>query len=285
MPLLLCASAPLFAGISPEDVRAQVVSSLSVTGTIEIDGKGVVQRYAIQHAEAFDPAVRAMLERTIPRWNFKPVLVDGAPAAARFDMYLRLQATPLDGDKYQVEVASAAFGREEAPGAPRSPGEVSSRKMTPPKYPFEEMRLGVGGKVVLVVKVGRSGKVEDVVVEQTNLKAVGRTAAMARWRNALEHEALAAAKRWTFNPPTTGQLAAEPFWSARIPVVYVPAGARAMPAPGEWESFVPGERHEVPWVPKEERKQIAESGVDALPGGRIFPLHQELELLTPLNAG
>jgi hypothetical protein len=275
--LLFGASAPAAAGLPTEELD-KVVSSLPVSGTIEVDPEGRVAGYAIKDAEAYDQAVLDMLARNIIRWNFNPVVIDGVARQARFDMYLRLEAKPLDDKRYAVEIASAAFGRKEA-AAPHT--TVTQRdKMRPPKYPLDEMRRGVGGTVVLAMRIGPDGKVIDVVAEQTNLRAVGRPGAMQQWRKHFEQEALAAARTWTFVPPTVGIAANESSWDVRTPVVFVPFGAK-LPGPGEWESYVPGLRREVPWRTK--KKELADTGVDALPGGGLYPMEQPLHLLTKLN--
>lgn len=275
--LLLGATAPSMAGV-PAAQYGKVVSSLSVTGTIEVDPLGNVAGYAIQDAEAYDHAVLDLLDRNISRWHFKPVLIDGVARQARFDMYLRLQAKPLDEKRFEVEIASAAFGSKEA-GKPHT--TIAAREKIVPRYPEQENFLGVGGTVVTVVRVGRSGKVEQIIVEQTNLKAVGRNGAMEQWRKDLERAALAAAKRWTFTPPTVGEEASRQDWSVRIPFAFIPYGASANTPPGQWESYVPGPRQRVAWARKD--AGTADTGVDALPGGRMFPLEQPLHLLTALN--
>lgn len=276
--LLLAASAPAPAGVPSEELD-KVVSSLPVSGTIEVDPEGRVAGYAIKDAEAYDPAVLDMLARNIIRWNFTPVVIDGVARQARFDMYLRLQAKPLDDKRYAVEIASAAFGKKEA-AKPHT--RVTSDEMRPPRYPLDEMRRGVGGTVVLALRIGPDGKVADVVAEQTNLKAVGRQGAMQQWRKHFEQEALAAARTWTFVPPTAGAAAGERAWEVRTPVVFIPFGAK-QPGPGEWESYVPGSRREIPWRAK--KKDVADNGVDALPGGGLYPMEQPLHLLTKLNPG
>ena len=45
---------------------------------------------------------------------------------------------------------------------------------------------------------------------------------------------------------------------------------------------MPGPRHRIPWLSE---RELADSGVDALPDGRLFPVEQPLQLLTPLNQG
>lgn len=276
--LLLGPSAPASADVPSEQLE-KVVSSLKVSGTIEIDLQGRVAAFAIKDAAAYDQAVLDMLTRNITRWNFEPVVIDGVARQARFDMYLRLEAKPLDDKRYAVEIASAAFGRKEA-AKPHT--TVAQRdRLRPPEYPRDEMLKGVGGTVVLALRIGPAGNVIDVIAEQTSLKAVGRPGAMQQWRKHFEREALAAARTWKFVPPTVGEAASKDSWDVRTPVVFIPYGAKK-PGPGEWESYVPGLRRDVPWRAKR-KKELADNGVDTLPAGGIYPMEQPLHLLTKLN--
>ena len=89
-PILLCvlfaASVPLLARTPAGRVPDQAVNTLAVNGSIEIDAQGKVRRYALEHPEAYSDAVRGMLDRIVPQWTFRPVLVDGIPRAARSAM-------------------------------------------------------------------------------------------------------------------------------------------------------------------------------------------------------
>lgn len=281
--LLLCAAcAPSFARTPATRVLDQAVNTLAVEGSIEIDASGKVQRYAIEHPEAYSGAVREMLDRIVPQWTFRPVLVDGVAHPARSAMYLRLQAEPIGGDQFRIVVASAAFG-DDKDAAPGTQIAVDLRTRVPPKFPRGEI-AHIGAQVLVVLRIGRDGRVEDAIVEQTNLAQLGEPRAMARWRRDFEATALASLKRWRFVKPTAGPEASAPDWSVRIPVTYAPIGTSSVGSPGTWESYVPGPRHEVPWATDEEQA-LAAMGGDALPGSGIFPLRPSLQLLTPLNAG
>lgn len=280
--LMLAASAPLLARTPAARVLDQAVNTLAVRGSIEIDVNGNVQRYTLEHPEAYSTAVREMLERIVPRWTFRPVLVDGAPVAARSAMYLRLQADPIGDGQFRIVVAGATFGNDGNAG-PGTHVAVDVRSMPRPIYPKDEIRAQVGAQVLVVVRVGRDGRVEDAIAEQTNLAQLGTSRAMARWRRDFEAAAIASLKRWTFTIPTKGADADAPYWSVRIPIAYtagnVPAGT-----PGKWNSYVPGPRRAIPWATDEEQA-LADTGLDALPDSGIFPLKPALQLLTPLNAG
>jgi TonB family protein len=313
--LLLLAAAPAFAGDGIDGVRAQVVNSLAVSGTIEIDAQGKVLRYEIAHPEAYTQGVRDLLARDIPHWTVAPVLKDGVPRAVRAGMYLRLQAKPLGGDKYKVDVASAAFGYDEPtsgsdvattaaldgqpPGdgianaasggnapapAPAAHGP-SKRMAAPPGYPLPANRANVGATVVVALLVDTTGKVENAVVEQTNVRAVAEEKTMDRWRAMFEQEALTALKRWTFDPAVVGtDRGVEPVHaSVRVPVVFIPAPDIGKDGPGHWDSYVPGPRHRIPWVADDAR--TAGAGIDALPAGGVFPVQQDVRLLTHLGDG
>jgi TonB family protein len=209
---------------------------------------------------------------------FKPVLVDGVPRQARFDMFVRLQAKPLDDGRFEVSIASAAFGRKEA-AAPHTAVAIRSEREAP-RYPEDEMRKGVGGTVVVLLRIGPDGNVVDSAVEQTNLSVVGRDGQMETWRKHLERATLAAAAHWTFDPPTVGEEAGKSHWTVRTPVVFTPAVRPAPVVPGQWQRYVPGPRYALAW---KDEKQSADNGVDSLPAGRLFPLQQPVQLLTSLN--
>ena len=113
---LLAASAPLLARTPAARVLDQAVNTLVVKGSIEIDADGKVQRYTLEHPEAYSESVRAMLARIVPQWTFRPVLIDGVATPARSSMYLRLQADPIGDGQFRIVVAGAAFEGSAAPG-------------------------------------------------------------------------------------------------------------------------------------------------------------------------
>ena len=277
LALLLGAIGPVPAR-RPDRQLEQVVNSMPASGTIEIDTQGHVAGYTIKDAEAYDKALLDLMARNIQRWVFKPVLVDGMPRQARFDMYLRLQAKPLDDGRFEVSIASAAFGSKGV-AAPHTQVAVRAER-EPPRYPEDELRKGIGGTVVMLLRIGPGGNVVDAAVEQTNLSVVGREGAMATWRKNLERATLTAARRWTFEPPTVGEEAGKARWTVRTPVKFTPALHPAPVVPGQWQRYVPGPRYPLAW---QDEKQTTDNGVDALPAGRLFPMEQPVQLLTALN--
>lgn len=84
-----------------------------------------------------------------------------------------------------VVVASFAVHAET-----KDPPDADARviESPPPRYPPEAARAGVEGTTVLVLSIGESGKVEDVLVESTSKSPLLDTAAVE------------AARQWKFSP-------------------------------------------------------------------------------------
>ena len=273
--LLLWMVAGAAIAVGPKAVRKQIESSLLVTGSIDIETDGHVSAHRLDHSDKLPKGVVALVGKWAPDWKFEPILVNGQPAKARASMRLRIVAKKLDHDRYSVAIRSASFGDS------RLGETVTGKEMAPPAFPESAARSGVSGTVYLVLRVGRSGLVEEAVTEQVNLRVVADEGAMERWRRTLARAALGTAKRWVFNPPAAGDEANAEFWSVRVPVDFV-LGKRDGPAYGTWEAYVPGPRQAAPWVARDE---LASSGPDTLASGGVYQVGQGLRLLTPLEGG
>lgn len=89
----------------------------------------------------------------------------------------------------QEPPATAPAPAAEVPPPPPPPdSEGVVWNMTPPKYPFTEARLGVGGVVILRVAIDAEGFVLGVSIEQSS------------GNNALDKAATDAAVNWKFIP-------------------------------------------------------------------------------------
>jgi len=278
LPLLVCAFVVLAAG--PGAVRKQVESSMLVTGTIDIEPDGSVSGHRLDQPEKLPKGVVLLIRRSTPDWRFEPVLVDGKAVKARARMSLRVVAKKIDQTSFNVEIRNASFGEErEAPGT-----QVESVGMKPPNYPRAAWSSGITGTVYLVVRIGRQGTVEDVVAEQVNLRVIGSERQMQQGRDLLAQAAVQAARHWTFKPPTLGVHAAEPFWSARIPVDFAFDDDPSISKHGQygkWEAYVPGPRQLVPWI----LESADSESPDAMMAGGVYQVGQGPRLLTPLGKG
>lgn len=278
--LLLAWSLAEAAGGTAMAVRKTVENSMLVTGTIDIAPDGTTAAHRLDQPEKLPPFVRDIAAKAAAGFRFEPVLVDGKPVRARAKMGLRLVATKQDNGDYRVRVASANFGEQS-----KAPGEsVHHVQMKPPMYPQSAYMSGISGTVYLVLKIDRDGKVEQAVVEQTNLTVVGNARVMEQGREVLERASVAAARKWQFAAPTIGASADEPFWSVRVPVDYKlvdgPGDKDDKTPYGQWEAYVPGPKHRIPWLSDEENKRSPE----ALVAGAAHPVGSGPKLITPLGS-
>lgn len=254
----------------PERVRDQAEASMVLTGEIRVDAEGKVTGYAIDQEDKVPGYVLSSLAKWIPDWRFKPVLVDGKAVPARAKMSLRMLAKRVGEEEYAVSIAGSTFG-----GDAQDTDQVQRGKMPPPPYPRDVVIAGGQGTAYLVLKIGRDGSVEDVVVERVNLTVYSSEPQMRRFRQRLGDAAAKAVRRWTFVPPTTGELADQPFWSVRVPVDFWLGDKKT--AYGQWASYLPGPSKRAPWL------EADDAGTDALANGAVQTVGTGMVLLTALQ--
>lgn len=256
-------------------VRKQTEASMLVTGEIEVDVDGSVRKFQIDRPEKLPPGVVEFLNKNAVQWIFEPVTVDGKPAILRNKVSMLVVAKKREDGQYTIRLQAANFNPyEEAPGS-----AVSSKVMTPPRYPPAAAQNNASGTVYLVLKIGRDGRVEDSFAEQVNLTFIASENQMTYWRNILAKSALSTAKTWTFTPPTIGESAAEPYWKVRVPVSFMLENMQE-PKYGRWEAYIPGPRQTIFWAGDDD----ANGSPEALAGGSLQQMgKQGLRLLTPLG--
>lgn len=267
---VLLSGSALAAG--PAAVRKRVQASMLLTGTIVVAPDGSVGSYAIDKAEKLPPVVTGVIAKSIPAWKFEPILLNGKPVAAKTKMSLRLVAKPVGDDSYSIGIGGAQFGQN-------VPGEsITYKEPVRTVYPPQAARDHVSGTVYLLLRVGREGRVQEAEAEQVNLMVVDSDKGMERWRKVLADSALAAARRWTFNLPTSGEHMNDKYWVARVPVMYGLRPVNENDDYGKWQPYVPGPKQPVPWI---DDPQLLSGNADALPDGGIYPLNSGLHLTTP----
>jgi hypothetical protein len=258
------------------DARKQAESSLRMSGSLVIGVDGAVLSHELTQAAGLTPELAGFVDKAISAWRFEPVLVDGKPVNAKVPMSLRLVARPTDGGRFNVSIASTYFGNK---GDLPATDSVRSLELVPPIFPRNALAMGGKGTVYLVVQVGRDGKVMNADAEQVNLRVAGTERQMQTLRELFANTAVQGARRWSFQPPTTGKEVNEPYWVVRVPVDFRIDGERR-PQPGQWETIIPGPYLGVPWAAKNLRTT---GSPDALPEQGVYPLHQGAILLTPLS--
>ena len=243
--LLLLLVLPADAG-RHDAVRKQVEASMVLKGTIDVDDAGKVVAYAVDDAEKVDAAALDVLSRHVPAWRFEPVVLNGQAVHARSRMRVRLVATPLDSGDYSVSIKDTDFPPL-APAQPQPKEGPVSVEMRAPSYPKTPLYVGASGMVVVVARIGFSGNVEDAVVEQVNLGAIGEDRDMELWRKQFGDAAIKAAKASQFTPYGDPDGSAQPS-SVRIPYVFELSGSTIDRPYGQWSAYLPGPRQPVPWL-------------------------------------
>lgn len=276
---------PLAVAQSAREMRKQTEASMLVTGHVLVDEEGNVSGWEIDRPEKLPPVVVRLVERSAPIWKFEPVLVDGQPRKAKARMSLRLVANQQDDGDYQISIRSGYFGEEALRPSERmelaGTSEIQSIDLRPPFYPVRAAEVGAQGTVYVVLRINRQGHVDDVLAEQVNLKTVGNETQMRHMRDMLAKPALAAARKWTFQIPTTGESAGNEFWLVRVPVDFM-LRDKVQPGYGQWDAYIPGPRHHAPW---QDAGLDPNDSPDAMVAGGIYQVGKGLRLLTPLQQG
>jgi outer membrane biosynthesis protein TonB len=249
------------------DVRKQVQASLLVTGTVDVGADGSVKSYSIDRSDVLPKPVDELIAKGVPNWKFEPATQNGNPVQTKAKMTLRIVAKYLDKDHMSITFGGAQFPKENV-----QPGENVSYKDRPqPKYPQEAIDARVSGTVYLLLRIGPHGEVQDVAAEQVNLALVDNEMKMKHWRTVLGETALRAARRWTFNTPTSGEHVHDAYWVARVPVRFnlLPMGAREVDTYGQWDVYVPGPVQPPLWPDKD---KMFTGAPDAMAGEGLFQL-------------
>lgn len=269
---VLLSGAALAAG--PAAVRKRVQASMLLTGTIVVAPDGSVSQYSVDHAEKLPPEVSGLLAKAVPAWRFAPVVVDGKPVIAKTTMSMRIVARPVSNDKYSIGVAGVIFND----GQDKTGESITWKNEVQPVYPRDAVDLGVSGTVYVLARVDRQGRVVEAIARQVDLGIIASDEQLAVWRRMLADATMRAVKRSTFDPPTVGKSAADPYWQVAFPVAFALAAGTAS-SYGQWQLYVPGPVQEAPWVDK----RVLAGSADAMPDGGIYQANPVLHLLTPLK--
>lgn len=263
--------------VDRDKIRKQAHYGMDLTGWIEVDQAGAVTAHGLdQDVAKLPPSVVTRIAQAAPGWRFAPRTSGEMEATKRVPMNLHVKARRAsDGYISDLRIAGAQFGEipaEERVTFAKRPGKFFMNSI-------EAHRGGAGGMVHVVLRVGRDGKPMQVATEQVNLTVFDSEPAMKRWRGELAERGVRVAQHWRFTLPTAGASASKPDWTLRIPVRFLSAGQEA-PRLGEWDIYIPGPRHEIPWK--------VDSDVEIVGAHAVLPgegdLGSVLRLLTPLDA-
>jgi|EndMetStandDraft_8_1072994.scaffolds.fasta_scaffold103111_2 TonB family protein len=263
---------------SRRQVREQAEATMVLTGQIDIGTAGQVDGFRLDKRDQVDDAIARFVEGAVNAWQFEPVLVDGRAVPAHTPVRIRLGGKNTPDGRQQVSLLAANFEEYKADAL----DHVTKQQLRAPAYPEDVYRAGGQGVVLLLVQVGRDGKVMDVATEQVNLRVVGSEAQMRGMRDRLSRASLAAARKWTFKIPTVGEFKDAPSWTLRVPVDF--AFDDDHERYGRWSAYIPGPRQQAPW--RADQALGADANADLLPQGGVFmadAANSGPRLLSPLG--
>ncbi|WP_312325813.1 energy transducer TonB [Stenotrophomonas sp.] len=260
------------------EVRQTAQASMTLSGKIDIGTEGQVTAFELAHADKVPADLAAFVTRQVQAWRFAPMMVDGAAVAIQTPVIVRLVQQPdSNGDGANVRVTGASFAKYD----PESTSRVTFIARPAPIYPKDVYAVRGRGDVLMLLKIARDGSVADVFTEQVNLRVVGKERQMSAMRASLARASEAAARTWTFRPPTTGAAKDAESWNVRVPVRYA-MGEPRMERYGEWEAYIPGPHERAPFS---NARADANAAPDLLADGGLYmaDLDDGPRLLTPLG--
>jgi hypothetical protein len=270
----LCTLCACVAWAGTSDIRKTAEATMLVTGAIDVAPDGGVYSYTLDRPERIPAPVVDLIKNSVPGWKFQ--FAERVAAIQHATMRLRIVAKPIDDQHDVLHISGANFGAAGADASER----VTQTSMRTPRYPAEAIREHVGGTVFLLLRINRQGLIQNMAVEQVNLRAYGSEADMRHFRSLLGDAVLKVADEWTFKPPTAGKHAADPYWDVRLPVSFDVQSASASDgdAYGKWETYIPGPHASIPWATNNRN-----SSLDTIPIGSISQVDQPIELKTALG--
>ena len=233
-------------------------------GEVQIAVDGHVSDYRLTSTMA--PEIATLIDKTVRGWTFEPIVVDGAPVIAKTAMHLDLKAEPSgEKDQYRLRIANVRFGDMRR-----------GFKARPPHYPMEAVRVRLGAKVLVAIRVDESGNVVDAQAYQTSLDAkAGSENEAERWRKMFEAASIVAARGWHYDVPES--INGKPVGStAIVPVDFFVSDVGTHPAPGTWRAYVPGPIHDVPWMASQ--KVADNRDLANLPDGQALTVDSRFRL-------
>lgn len=261
---------------SVQAVRATVESAMTVTGTIDVDAAGKVVAWTLDQPEKLPAGVVKMAGDNIPTWTFEPVTLPEGKPVSRMRMSMLFVAREVARNEHMIALRHPSF-------APLDPGPQArlasgSRGLS---YPVRAAQFGVTGTVFLMLRIDRSGKVTDALVEQVNLGVVDTESNMERWRRSLGEAALRGTQSMQFEVPDGAIADGRDTVVGRLPISFVLESSRPS-GYGRWSTYVPGPRASIPWP---EATEFADSAPDALAPNQLQRSDADVRRLKAPPAG
>jgi len=255
---------------------------LGVDGKLTIDQQGVPSGYEI--STKLPQKLQDSLEQRVRSWRFEPVLVAGKPVIARTAMHVTLAALGT-GDDYRVSVDSVSFPQTQGqtPDASDEPPMSTIVKFRghpePPDYPRDALHRDLEADVLVYVRVGADGHVDQAMVAQVALlNAKGRLSDLNGAAKLFEREALSIVPSWRFDVtvnvpnPTASDL------TLAIPLTFRLGSGRPRDV---WQHEARTAKRIAPWLPAD--PSATTIGVADLANGEYASAASRFRLIAPVT--
>jgi hypothetical protein len=282
---VLAAALALVTGASPAALPLvePPVATLHVDGDLVIDATGAVTSYHV--TSSLPPDFAHKIEEVARTLRFEPVLVDGKAVRAQTRMRLTLAGPMRDNGDVEARVDNVTFPGEEGVDAmgEAAPGlrmRVSHR--APTLYPESAARQGLDAEVLVVVKVGLDGRIEDAAVRQsTLLEARAAPALVAKVLQEFERETLRSVRRWRVDVQVDpGAHPDDRDRTALVKFSYHVMGTRQA-GDGQWRWETRSSKRQAPWLAPEPSEMLV--GVSDVDGDGLARDSGRFHLTAPLQ--
>lgn len=279
---IIACTAPANAGCNTAISSVASAMTTRVDGYIKIDAAGNLTDYRID--TQLPEQLRELVSKTVHKWAFFPVLVGGQAVPAEAKMRITL-AGRVDGDDLVVTVDNVIFLG--GPGTAIDPSSrpvfvtLNDKGVRLPAYPESLLREGVQGTVLLYLKLGIDGRVQEICPIQVSLIDVkGNNAILAKAAELFASSAVDQVKNWRFGVTTRISNPSPDELTVGLPVAFRLTGFKN-PKPGQWHTEVRSEKKAAPWLMLDPTEQAF--GVSDVDNGEIVPLASSIRLATKVN--
>jgi hypothetical protein len=255
-----------------------------VDGYIKIDAAGNLTDYKID--TPLPDQLRELVNKTVHKWTFFPVMVGGKTVPAEAKMRITL-AGRADGEDLIVTVDNVIFLG--GPGTAIDPSSMpvfvtlNDKGLRLPTYPESLLSAGVQGTVLLYLRLGIDGRVQEICPIQVSLIDVkGDNAILAKAAGLFASSAADQVKKWRFGVTTRISNPSPDELTVGLPVAFRLPQFKD-PKPGQWHTEVRSEKQAAPWLRLDPAEQAF--GVSDVDSGEIVPLASSIRLATKVNGG
>jgi len=162
--------------------------SLNAKGLIDVAEDGSVIDYQLE--EELQKEVADAFGKSIMKWRFDPVLVEGKPARVRTRMFARLSGESTSTDRYAIRLIDVQFG-----------SFATYESVAPVRYPVQALKSLMGARAIMVVLVDPGGNVTQVHTQQVNLYGNLKSSRRAsELRDQFAEASAQSVREWKFAP-------------------------------------------------------------------------------------